>query len=138
MTAAGKIAPPLLAFAAGIYAGPYLVSPLSTYWRSNPLSANGPSSIKHGRMISTFEKNITEEELDAHCLNIELMRQKLRGVGKYQISSKVEGMNKHFISSFPASVNEEDLDVLLEVASRMRQRVQGAMEPDEVVDVRKG
>ncbi|KAL8753805.1 MAG: hypothetical protein Q9199_004774 [Rusavskia elegans] len=131
MAAAEKIAPPLFAFAAGVYAG--------TYWRSNPLSANGPSSIElRGRngVSCTFEKNITNAELDAHCLNIELMRQKLRGVGTYQISSKVEGMHKNYISFFPANVNEERLDVLLEIASRMRQRVQGAMEPDEVVDVR--
>ncbi|KAI4259164.1 MAG: hypothetical protein L6R42_004707 [Xanthoria sp. 1 TBL-2021] len=131
MAAAEKIAPPIFAFAAGIFAG--------TYWRSNPLSDNGPSYIKlRGRngVTSTFEKNITNAELDAHCLNIELMRQKLRGVGTYQISSKVEGTNKHFITPFPANINEEDLDVLLEVASRMRQRVQGVMKPDEVVDVR--
>lgn len=87
-------------------------------------------------MTSTFEKNITNAELDAHCLNIELMRQKLRGVGTYQISSKVEGTNMNYIVSFPANVNEEELDVMLEIASRMRQRVQGVMKPDEVVDVR--
>ncbi|KAL8820013.1 MAG: hypothetical protein Q9223_001684 [Gallowayella weberi] len=71
----------------------------------------------------TFESNITDEDLDAHCLNIELMRQRLQGRGKHQISSIIQGTNRHYISSFDANINEKDLDTLLDIADRMRQRI---------------
>ncbi|KAI4271792.1 MAG: hypothetical protein LQ337_005759 [Flavoplaca oasis] len=88
-------------------------------------------------MNSTIEKNITNAELDTHCLIIEPMRPRLRGMGQYQISSKVEATDKYYISSFPANVHEEDLDVLLGVANMMRQRMQRVAKPDEVVDMRR-
>ena len=140
------IAAPLIAFATGIYAGsnPGTLSgafgSFGSRWATNPFAANEPSYIKlEGRngLSSTFERNITDAELDAQCLNIELMRQKLRGIGRYKISSKVEGMNKDYISFFPAAVKEEDLDVFLELSDRMRRRVRGIVEVDEVVDIPK-
>ncbi|KAL8655218.1 MAG: hypothetical protein Q9226_003133 [Calogaya cf. arnoldii] len=140
MTAVKRIAPTVLAVAAGFYAGSYPTNPLSGYWSSSNYSANEPATIKlEGRngVSSTFEKNIGDAELDAHCLNIELMRQKLRGRGRYQISSKIEGTNKNYVSFYPTNVTEDDLDVLLEVADRMRDRVQGAVKGIEVADIRK-
>ncbi|KAL8780054.1 MAG: hypothetical protein Q9213_006644 [Squamulea squamosa] len=131
---------PLIAFAAGVIAGDYFRSRPDPSRTNNPLITNEVSSVKlEGRngMSSTFESSITDAELDAHCLNIELMRQKLRGIGKCQISSKVEGMNKTYDSYFPANVTEEALNVLLEMATRMRQGVQSAVKVDEVVKVRK-
>ena len=58
-------------------------------------------------------------------------------MGNYQISSRVKGINKHYISSFSASVIKEDLDVLVKVVNSMRQRIQDAAKPAEVVDVRR-
>ena len=121
----------VLAVAAGYYAGSHHTIPLSDYWSSSHFSANEPASIKlEGRngISSTFEKNITDAELDAHCLNIEMMRQKLRGRGKYQISSKTKGTNKDYVSLFPDNVTEDDFDMLLEVAGLMRERVAGCRE----------
>lgn len=56
-------------------------------------------------------------------------------MGNYQISLRVEGINKPYISSFPAIAIKEDLDVLLKILNSMRQRLQGAAKPAEVVDV---
>ncbi|KAL8766408.1 MAG: hypothetical protein Q9209_006784 [Squamulea sp. 1 TL-2023] len=140
ITVTPRIASPLIAIAAGVIAGDYFRSQPDSFRTNDRLVTNQVSSVElEGRngMSSTFEKSITNAELDAHCLNIELMRQKLRGIGKYQISSKVEGMNKTYNSYFPANVTEEDLNVFLEIATRIRQKVQSAVKVDDVVKVRK-
>lgn len=51
------------------------------------------------------------------------MRQRLRGTGKYEMSSSVRGTNRQYVGYFPANVNEEDLDAYLEIAREMREEV---------------
>ncbi|KAL8670242.1 MAG: hypothetical protein Q9224_007686, partial [Gallowayella concinna] len=110
-------------------------------WASNPSTTEEVSWVKvegENGISSIFRSNTTNEELDAHCLNIELMRQRLRGLGNYKMSSNVQGTNKHYDSFFPANMNEKDLDVWLEIANRMRDKIHKFdKEPDEVVEVRK-
>ncbi|KAL8811490.1 MAG: hypothetical protein Q9200_001749 [Gallowayella weberi] len=126
MAASKKIAPPLLAFAAGICANSYFQNHTRFPWPTNPFATQQASCVRidgGNGISSTFESNITDEDLDAHCLNIELTRQRLQGRGKHQISSIIQGTNRHCISSFDANINEKDLDTLLDIADRMRQRI---------------
>ncbi|KAL8805430.1 MAG: hypothetical protein Q9182_001996 [Xanthomendoza sp. 2 TL-2023] len=136
MSASTKSAPAsLIAFAAGICANSYFQNHTRFPWPTNPFATQPASSVKiegNNGLFATFESNITDEELDAHCLNIELMRQRLRGLGKFQFSSNIQGTNRLYISSFDANLNEKDLDGLLEIANRMRQRTRKAdQRPDE-------
>lgn len=77
-------------------------------------------------LTSTFSSTISSSELDAHCLNIELMRQRLRGIEKYNISSPVQATNREYHSYFPANTDEEDLDDYLKIAQEMRETMTAA------------
>ncbi|KAL8772207.1 MAG: hypothetical protein Q9194_004678 [Teloschistes cf. exilis] len=78
----------------------------------------------------SFSSNISSDELDAHCLNIELMRQRLRGIGQYKMSSPIQGTNREYQSNFPANANETDLDEYLKIAQKMREKMAAAAHKD--------
>ncbi|KAL8715844.1 MAG: hypothetical protein Q9220_000511 [cf. Caloplaca sp. 1 TL-2023] len=123
-----KLAPPLIAFAAGFLGIFYWLSKgqfPKTF--SNPFGRFDSSTLTvHGRngLSTGFKSNITNEELDAHCLNIELMRQRLRGMRSFKFSSQIQGTSRIYESYFPATVNEKDLDEYLDIAADMRRRIQ--------------
>lgn len=65
----------LLAFAAGYYVQPYIHIHLAPQTK-----ANAPIIKRRNGLSTDFKPNITTAELDAHCANIEQMRQRLRGL----------------------------------------------------------
>ncbi|KAL9588850.1 MAG: hypothetical protein Q9203_002349 [Teloschistes exilis] len=122
----------IVAFAAGWYIAQRPV-PTDRILR-NPLHSSSDPSVMvikgNNGLTFSFSSNISSDELDAHCLNIELMRQRLRGIGQYKMSSPIQGTNREYQSNFPANANETDLDEYLKIAQKMREKMAAAAHKD--------
>lgn len=121
----------IVAFAAGWYISP-ATRTYSIFGNTLNTSSHQPIVVIKGNnaLTSSFSSNISSDELDAHCLNIELMRQRLRRIGKYKMRSPIQGTNREYQSSFPANMNETDLDEYLKIAQKMREKMAAAAHKD--------
>ncbi|KAL8632642.1 hypothetical protein Q9189_001646 [Teloschistes chrysophthalmus] len=121
----------IIRFAAGWY-----ISPTTRTYSifRNPLKTSSDPSVMvikgNNGLTSSFASKVSSDELDAHCVNIKLMRQRLRGIGNYKMSSPIQGTNREYQSTFPANINETDLDELLNIAQKLREKMAAAAHKD--------